>query len=154
MTEINREQWFIGLAVYVSQRSRDTRSKFGAVIAGPDHVIRAVGWNDFPRGVIDDLHPERREDPLKYVWTEHAERNAIYNAARTGVSTVGCTMYINSTPCCDCARAIVQAGIKRLVCEPPSWDPATAEGWRALVPHGMKMMSEAGVQVDYSYYEK
>ena len=145
----DRDLWFIGLAQHVSLRSRDTNSKFGAVIAGSDHVIRSVGWNDFPRGVMDELHKERRDPPLKYVWTEHAERNAIYNAARNGVSTVGCHMYINSTPCCDCARAVIQAGIVRLVCKRPDWDPETAEGWRALVPHSLQMFTEAGVEVCY-----
>ncbi len=59
--------------------------------------------------------PERLERPNKYLWIEHAERNAICNAARAGTSTAGCTLYVELMPCMDCARAVVQAGIIEVV---------------------------------------
>jgi dCMP deaminase len=82
----------------------------GCVIVGPAHEIRSTGYNSFPRGIRDDL-PERLERPAKYLWIEHAERNAILNAARAGTATEGCTLYVDLMPCMDCGRAIVQAGI-------------------------------------------
>ena len=73
--------------------------------------IVSTGYNSFPRG-IDDNVAERQERPEKYFWFEHAERNAIYNAARIGVSTKGCTMFLTcDIPCADCARGIINAGI-------------------------------------------
>ena len=64
------------------------------MIVGPDRVIRSTGFNGLVRGVDDDV-ALRRERPAKYSWTEHAERNAIYNAARLGISILGCASYIN-----------------------------------------------------------
>jgi dCMP deaminase len=84
------------------------------VIVGPAHEIRSTGYNSFPRGIRDTV-PERLERPEKYLWIEHAERNAIYNAARAGTPLQGCTIYVEVTPCMDCARAIVQAGIARVI---------------------------------------
>src|ERR1039457_2505079 len=72
------------------------------------------GYNSFPRGIRDDV-PERLVRPTKYLWIEHAERNAICNAARAGTATEGCTIYVNIMPCMDCARAVVQAGIVQVV---------------------------------------
>ena len=80
----------------------------------PTHEIRSTGYNSFPRGIRDDV-PERLERPAKYLWIEHAERNAICNAARAGTATEGCTIYVEIMPCMDCARAIVQAGICEVV---------------------------------------
>ena len=67
-----------------------------------------------PRGIRDDV-PERLVRPTKYLWIEHAERNAICNAARAGTATEGCTIYVEIMPCMDCARAVVQAGIIQVV---------------------------------------
>jgi len=65
-------------------------------------------------GIRDDV-PERLVRPTKYLWIEHAERNAICNATRAGTATEGCTMYVEIMPCMDCARAVVQAGITQVV---------------------------------------
>lgn len=87
----------------------------GSVVVGSANEIRSTGYNGFPRGV-DSLQKGRhdRASGEKYMWFEHAERNAIYNAAASGVSTAGCRMYVNSFPCADCSRAIVQSGIVQL----------------------------------------
>lgn len=106
-------RYFFNLVEAIALKSKDESSKIGAVIVGPDKEIRATGYNGFPRGVKDTVR-ERHERPLKYKYTEHAERNAIYNAARHGASVNGCTLYCHWPPCSDCARAIVQAGIKRV----------------------------------------
>lgn len=108
------DDFFLGLAGYVSQKSKDQSTKVGAVIVGPDHEVLSLGWNGFPRGVDDNVQ-ERHERPAKYEWTEHAERNAIYNAARHGIALRGATIYVTHAPCAACARAIVQSGIRAVV---------------------------------------
>ena len=123
---VDWDERFMQLALHIAGWSKDRSTKVGAVIVGDDHILRAIGYNGFPRGV-DDEAEDRHERPLKYRWTEHAERNAIYNAARIGVSLDDCTMYVAWFPCMDCARAIVQAGIARLVAIKPdvnhsSWE--------------------------------
>lgn len=112
--QMSWDEYFLNIAEAVSLRSKDQSSKIGAVIVGPGHEIRSTGYNGFPRGMNDD-DIAKQERPLKYKYFEHAERNSIYNAARFGASIEGCTMYCPWPPCSDCARAIIQAGIKKLV---------------------------------------
>lgn len=143
-----RGKWFMMLCYFVALRSRDPSTQVGAVLTSEDHVIRSIGWNDLPRKVRE-LKERRTERPLKYCYAEHAERNAIYNAVRSGVSAMGCTLWINETPCCDCARAIIQSGIQRVFAMAPTYDPMQETGWRRDVAEGVQMMQEAGVQVNW-----
>src|SRR5512137_1572307 len=108
------DQYYLDICKVVAGRSKDPNTQIGAVIVAPNHEIRSTGYNSLPRGIRDDV-PERLERPTKYLWMEHAERNAIYNAARCGTPLEGCTIYIQLMPCMDCARAIVQAGIREVV---------------------------------------
>jgi len=137
---------FLGLCDHVADWSEDRDFQVGAVIVGADLAIRSTGYNGLPRGV-DDADDARFDRPSgeKFHWIEHAERNAIYNAARMGTPLAGCAFYVNRFPCADCARAIIQSGISR-VCA-----PATPENDGAL-DHSFKvsavMLREAGIQVD------
>ena len=108
------DQYYLDICKVVAQRSKDPNTQIGSVIVGPNHEIRSTGYNSFPRGIRDDV-PERLARPAKYLWIEHAERNAICNAARAGTATEGCTIYVEIMPCMDCARAVVQAGIVQVV---------------------------------------
>jgi dCMP deaminase len=117
------------LTLYVGQWSKDRSTKVGCVIATPDKQVISIGYNGFPRGV-DDSQESRHSSASKYLWTEHAERNAIYGAARLGIATRGCEMFLSWFPCMDCARAIVQAGITRLVAIQPDTSDAKCEAWR------------------------
>jgi dCMP deaminase len=128
------ETWdalFVELARTYARKSKDESTRVGAVIVGPDHDQRAGGFNGLPRGVVDDpvrfpWSASRHRRPEKYSWYEHAERNAIYNAARAGVATGGCTMYVaGGPPCADCARAVIQAGIVEVVAESLEAGPRT-----------------------------
>ena len=106
------ESWdatFLGLAERFARRSKDPSTKVGCVIVGPDREVRSMGYNGLPRGV-EDL-AERMERPAKYLWTSHAEENAVAQAARIGVSLKECTAYVTHFPCARCARAMIQAGI-------------------------------------------
>ena len=107
-------QYYLEICKVVATRSKDPNTQIGCIIVGPNHEIRSTGYNSFPRGIRDDV-PERLVRPAKYLWMEHAERNAICNAARAGTATEGCTIYVEIMPCMDCARAIVQAGITQVV---------------------------------------
>lgn len=122
---------FRGLAKLIGSWSKDRSTHVGCIVFGPDREVRTVGYNGFPRGVNDDVE-ERHARPAKYLWTEHAERNAIYNAALTGVCLKGCTLVAAGLyPCADCARAIIQSGIVRLVADVPNFDhPVWGESWR------------------------
>src|SRR5215470_5170402 len=111
-TQSRKEQkWdhrFLALARHISEWSKDPSTKVGCVIVASTNEVRALGYNGFPRNFDDS--PSRLERPHKYLWTEHAERNAIYAAARAGVPLEGCRMYLSWFPCVDCARAAVQVG--------------------------------------------
>ncbi len=136
---------FIELAVRIGEWSKDESRKVGCVIVGPSNEIRSTGYNGFPRGAKDHLS-ERHERPAKYKWTEHAERNAIYNAARIGMALDGCRMYLPWFPCMDCARAIVQAGIVELIAVEPDFSDPRWGGDFTDVPH---LLDEGGVKVRY-----
>lgn len=140
----NWPERYLDMAHVVAGWSKDQSTKVGAVVVGEAGQILATGYNGFPRGVKDDV-PERYERPEKYLWTEHAERNAIYNAARSGISLVGSTLYVPWHPCADCARGIIQSGIS-VVCMASNLVP---ERWRKSCEVGSTMLSETGVRVDW-----
>lgn len=157
---------FIKMAEFVAQWSKDPGTKCGAVIVGEDNEVLATGFNGFPRGVaetkpvvvestndtwVEEWLNERWDRPEKYEWVEHAERNAVYNAARNGVRLAGSTMYLNyAVECCsDCARAIIQAGIRKVV--GPAGRPFPGQGKGIFYDkHGCNytMLEEAGVIVE------
>jgi dCMP deaminase len=111
---VNWHKRFMDLTEYVAQWSKDRSTKVGCLIVRPDNSNWVTGYNGFPRGVDDDLE-YRHVRPEKYLWAEHAERNAVYNCARSGIATEGCRIYVPWFPCMDCARAIVQSGINQVI---------------------------------------
>lgn len=122
----------MGLARHVATWSKDRSRQFGAVIVNDREVPVALGWNGFPRGVDDDVE-ERHQRPEKYLWTVHAEENAIANAAAEGASTRGCRIYVPWFPCAPCFRKIIQAGITHMICVEPDWnDPTYADDFRIV----------------------
>ncbi|MCK1289381.1 MULTISPECIES: deaminase [unclassified Bradyrhizobium] len=151
MTEIEtntREKWdrrFFELSRLVATWSEDQSRKVGAVIVGPANDIRAIGFNGLPRLVSSE--PEERHSRQggeKYYWFEHAERNAIYNAARSGISTEGCRMYTSLFPCADCTRGIIQSGIVELN---SFHAPDVDEVFQRSFEVAKIMLNEAGIAV-------
>lgn len=136
---------FIELSEYISNWSKDRSTKLCAIIATYDNRILSVGYNGFPAGCNDNVE-ERHQRPLKYMWTEHAERNAIYNAVRNGININNSIMYINWFPCADCARAIIQSGIKKLVCGEPNFND---ERWGEYFKVSYEMLKECGIHLEY-----
>ena len=138
-------EYFQNLAHNIKLKSKDERTQVGAVVVGKDKEIVSTGYNSFPRGINDEV-AKRQERPEKYYWFEHAERNAIYNAARIGVSTKGCTMYLTcGVPCADCTRGIINAGIVRIFCE-RNQGPSS-DIWSEHSERSWDMLEEAGVKV-------
>jgi dCMP deaminase len=145
---MNWKEYFRNIAHQIKLKSKDEKTQIGAVIVGEDNEIVSTGYNSFPRGIRDDIS-ERQERPEKYFWFEHAERNAIYNAARIGVSTKGTTMYLTcGIPCADCCRGIINAGITTIVCEVGD---AGAKGpkWEESGKRSLQMFTESGVKIQY-----
>tara|TARA_B100001063_G_scaffold121412_1_gene113362 strand:+ start:1218 stop:1646 length:429 start_codon:yes stop_codon:yes gene_type:complete len=106
---------YIGLAKHIATWSKDPSTKIGAVAIGEKGQVLAQGYNGFPRGITDsDDRLMDRETKYKYV--VHAEMNCIYNATYNGVSLQGATIYIYGLPVChECAKGLIQVGIKRVV---------------------------------------
>ena len=138
---------FLRLALEVSTWSKDRSTQVGAVIVGEDRSPGPYGYNGFPR-FIDDEKEERHSRPSKYDWTEHAERNAIYNAARMGVALKGSTIYVTHVPCADCARAIIQVGITRVVTIASSMEGGFSERWSEAAEITREMLAEANIPID------
>lgn len=125
---------------FASISSQDGRTQNGAVLVTKTRAICAV--NAFPPGVA--VTEERRAAPEKYLFIEHAERAAIYRAAALGVATAGASLYCPWFACCDCARAIILAGISEVV-GLVSLRNATPERWQENIKLAEKMLAEAGV---------
>lgn len=134
-------------------RSPDPSTQNGAVVVSRPFsrrkdVALGHGWNDFPLGVKN--LPARLERPLKYDFIEHAERCAIYDT--THQNRVSCergTIYALWAACADCARAIIEVGIERLVTHSFYTDAAIEGPWASSIQNGMTMLAERGVQIDY-----
>jgi dCMP deaminase len=133
------------MAQFVATWSKDRSRSTSALIVNERNVLLSIGWNGFPRG-IDDEKDERHERPAKYLWTEHAERNAIYNAASIGIPLLGCKMYLPWYPCADCARAIIQSGIAEIYCVEPDWDDAI---WGTSFKMVREMLTETDINVTF-----
>jgi dCMP deaminase len=139
----NWDNKFIELSNLVASWSKDTNTKVGAVIVDEDNIVLSMGYNGFPRGCDDSIEC-RYEKPHKYLYTEHAERNALYHAARHGVSLNGCSIYVTMFCCSDCARGIIQSGIKRVVAPTPDVDH---EKWGEHFKAAIRMLEEAKVEI-------
>jgi len=145
---MNWTEYFLGIAEQVKLKSKDESTKIGAVIVGRDNEIISTGYNSFPRG-LDDSLTERQERPEKYFWIEHAERNAIYNAARIGVSLKNSTIYLTSgLPCMDCARGIVNSGIIKVYCK-RICTTKNKEMWEESQRKSSQLLQECGIDVIY-----
>ena len=113
---ISWNQYFMALALLSAQRSKDPNTKVGACIVTPENKIVGIGYNGMPIGLDDSILPWERsaESQLdtKYPYVCHAELNAILNSIK---DISGCTLYVTLYPCNECAKAIIQSGIKKLV---------------------------------------
>lgn len=116
---ISWDEYFMGVAILSSKRSKDPSTQVGACIVSENNKILSMGYNGFPSGCSDDEFPwgrdNAKEDPynVKYTYVTHAELNAILNYR--GGSLEGSKLYVTLFPCNECAKAMIQAGIRTLV---------------------------------------
>ena len=136
---------FLDLAQLISTWSKDPSKQIGAVAIGDNRQILAQGYNGFPRGVIDS--EDRYEDrQRKYELVVHAEMNVIYNASYNGVSLDGATLYVHGLPVCsDCAKAVIQVGINRVIMRKQVPEDRWLESWM----RSREMFKEAGVHYEF-----
>lgn len=142
------DKYFMSMCYLIALKSKDESTKYGSVIVGPDNEIRSTGYNSFPRDMNDFLS-ERQERPEKYYFIEHAERNAIYNSARVGISLKGCRIYIQGIPCADCARAIIQSGINEVIVHRQWMNNMNDDRWNDHIKRSIKMFDETKVYLRY-----
>ena len=115
---LNWDQYFMGIAKLSAMRSKDPSTQVGACIVGNDKRILSIGYNGTPNGYEDDLFPWDREGkPLdtKYLYVCHAEMNAILNYRGNRKELENATVYVDLFPCNECAKAIIQSGIKEVI---------------------------------------
>ncbi|MGN0158630.1 MAG: deoxycytidylate deaminase [Brotaphodocola sp.] len=146
---ISWDEYFMGVADLSGMRSKDPNTQVGACIVSDDNKILSMGYNGFPRGCSDDEFPWNRETEgdtydTKYMYVTHSELNAILNYR--GGSLEGSKLYVTLFPCNECAKAIIQAGIKTIIYKADKY--ADSASTRA----SKRMLNAAGVR--YYQYEK
>ena len=136
---------YIKIAKVIASWSKDPSRKIGAVIVGDKGQIISQGYNGFPRGIIDYKH--RYEDrEFKYKYVVHAEANAIYNAIHNGASTQNTTIYVTGLPVChECAKALIQVGITRVVMDTKPEDTH----WKESANIALDLFEEAGISYSF-----
>ena len=141
------DEYFMGVAMLSGMRSKDPHSQVGACIVSEDNKILSMGYNGFPKGCSDDEFPWRREgDPYdtKYYYTTQSELNAILNYR--GGSLEGAKLYVSLFPCNECAKAIIQSGIKEVIYDSDKYADTSS------VVASKRMMDSAGVR--YHQYHR
>tara|TARA_R110002096_G_scaffold69149_1_gene166340 strand:- start:20083 stop:20517 length:435 start_codon:yes stop_codon:yes gene_type:complete len=140
---IDWDKRYIDLAGQVATWSKDPSKKIGAIVVGDNGQVLCQGYNGFPRGVSDSL--ERYTDrPTKYKFVVHAEMNAIYNAIGNGTKLAGGSMYVHGLPVCsECAKGIIQTGIKKVFYTADD----VPSNWAESLELTTLMFNEAGIEL-------
>ncbi len=137
-------EYFMQMARLVSTKSKDPSTKCGCVIVAEDNAVLSTGYNGLPRGM--EYSDKKLERPYKYKVMIHAEQNAIFNAARHGTKLFGGTAYVTDIPCHECARALVQCGIKRIIV-PISGRLRMRSDWQHSFAAARDIMEECNVEL-------
>ena len=143
---ISWDEYFMGIALLSGERSKDPNSQVGACIVSPDNKILSIGYNGFPIGCSDDEIPWDREGDFvdtKYPYVCHSELNAILNY--TGSTLKQSRIYVTLFPCNECAKAIIQSGIKEVIYMSDKYKDTDS------VKVSKKMLDMAGVK--YTQYK-
>ncbi len=138
---ISWDEYFMAVAKLAGMRSKDPNSPVGSCIVSSDNKILSMGYNGFPIGCSDDEFPWERdgeEGETKYPYVVHSELNAILNYR--GGSLDGAKLYVSLFPCNECAKAIIQAGIKTIIYDDDKYDGTPA------VMASKRMLDAAGVR--------
>jgi len=138
---ISWDEYFMGMAHLSALRSKDPSTQVGAVIVSPANKVVSIGYNGLPKGCSDDEYPWDREGSAletKYAYVVHAELNAILNSP---MPVTGCRIYVSLFPCNECAKAIIQSGIKEIVYEDDKYADTD------YVIASKRMLNSAGVSL-------
>ena len=136
---ISWDEYFMGIAMLAARRSKDPNTQVGACIVSQDNIILSTGYNGMPKGCSDDEYPWEREGiDTKYPYVVHAELNAILNAP--GRDLHGSRLYVALFPCNECAKAIIQSGVKEVLYLSDNY----ADSMATLA--SKRMMASAGVK--------
>ena len=139
---ISWDEYFMGIALLSSMRSKDPSTQVGACIVSDDNKIMSVGYNGFPRGCSDDEYPWERisdnELDAKYLYVCHAELNALLNY--TGTNLKNAKIYTTLFPCNECTKALIQSGIKEVIYMSDKYSDTPS------VIAAKRMMNSAGVK--------
>ena len=136
---ISWDEYFMGIAMLAAKRSKDPSTQVGACIVSQDNIIISTGYNGMPKGCSDDEFPWCREgEDTKYAYVVHAELNAILNA--NGRDLRGSRVYVSLFPCNECAKAIIQSGIREILYLSDKYadTPSTLASKRMLQAAGVK----------------
>ena len=139
---ISWDEYFMGIALLASMRSKDPNTQVGACIVSRENIILSTGYNGFPKGCSDDEYPWERDgadNETKYPYVVHAELNAILNSG--GRSLKDARIYVALFPCNECAKAIIQSGISEIVYLSDKY--AETDGVKA----SKAMLASAGVKL-------
>ena len=139
---ISWDEYFMGVALLAANRSKDPNTQVGACIVDNDNRILSTGYNGFPQGCSDDDFPWNRDEKLgetKYQFVVHAELNAVLNAR--GKTLGGAKLYVGLFPCNECAKAIIQSGIREVIYLSNKYDgtPSVEASKRMLTSAGVKL---------------
>ena len=144
---ISWDEYFMGVSLLSGMRSKDPNTQVGACIVSEDNKILSMGYNGFPRGCSDEEFPWEREgepEEIKYAYVTHSELNAILNYR--GGSLQGAKLYVSLFPCNECAKAIIQSGIRTVIYDDDKYADTPAS--RA----SRRMFDAAGVE--YRRYKR
>jgi len=135
---ISWDEYFMGVALLAAKRSKDPNTQVGACIVDENNIILSTGYNGFPTGCSDDEYPwSRTGEETKYPFVVHAELNTILNA--NGKNLRGSRLYVSLFPCNECAKAIIQSGIKEIIylSDKYALSPSTIASKRMLASAGV-----------------
>ena len=139
MDYISWDEYFMGVAMLAARRSKDPSTQVGACIVSQDNIIISTGYNGMPKGCSDDEYPwDRVGEETKYPYVVHAELNAVLNA--NGRDLRGSKLYVALFPCNECAKAIIQSGVKEVyyLSDKYATTPSTIASKRMMDAAGVK----------------
>ena len=137
--------WFMKQVYLAAEKSKDPSTKIGAVLVRDNHII-STGFNGFPIGVLDKKN-RYADREVKYDLVVHAEDNSVLSAARFGISTLGTILYTQGVPCNECAKSVIQGGIKKIVVH-KQWSMGHSR-WKDSCLISERMFKEAKIPIVY-----
>lgn len=139
------DEYFMRNAYLIAEKSKDPRTHIGTVLVRDKNIISS-GYNSFPMGV-KDLESRYQDRETKYDFVAHSEFNAVVFAARLGVSTLGSVCYSFGVPCETCSKALIQGGVKEIICHRQWPNLFHSEKWVKSVRVSKQMFRETGVKI-------